>query len=266
MYGSTFASTSPGRKPSRSPAATAGRVRMIRPTSRSDSAETANAIARYVLPVPAGPIANVTVFGEMRLPRWRQTTSSKTSRRSSAWSSAASTASTVLGSISWPPSTSSPSSSITARAWATSGSEPSIVSRLPRSRIVQRSRSRSASSTPSPTVASSAATSLDTDRTSCTEAQCRRSARQHSCWRAGARTRSGQLLAHELADGGAVGAPGDLRHDVRHHAAEVAHAGRTDLGDRVVDDLLELVLRERLRHELLEHRELPLFRLGLLVT
>ena len=34
---------------------------MIRPTSRSDSAFTASAIARYVLPVPAGPIPNVTV-------------------------------------------------------------------------------------------------------------------------------------------------------------------------------------------------------------
>ena len=46
---------SPGRKPSRSPASTAGRVRMIRDTCRSCSAATASAIARYVLPVPAGP-------------------------------------------------------------------------------------------------------------------------------------------------------------------------------------------------------------------
>src|ERR671910_60566 len=61
MYGSTFASMSPGRNPSRSPASTAGRVRMMRPTCRSDSAATASAIARYVLPVPAGPIANVTI-------------------------------------------------------------------------------------------------------------------------------------------------------------------------------------------------------------
>src|SRR6266540_2597136 len=60
-YGSTFASMSPGRKPSRSPASTAGRVRMIRVTSRSCSAATASAIARYVLPVPAGPMPNVTV-------------------------------------------------------------------------------------------------------------------------------------------------------------------------------------------------------------
>ncbi len=61
MYGSTLASTSPGRNPSRSPASTAGRVRMMRPTSLSESAFTASAIARYVLPVPAGPIPNVTV-------------------------------------------------------------------------------------------------------------------------------------------------------------------------------------------------------------
>ncbi len=52
---------SPGRKPSRSPASTAGRVRMIRPTAPSESAATASAIARYVFPVPAGPTANVTV-------------------------------------------------------------------------------------------------------------------------------------------------------------------------------------------------------------
>ena len=60
-YGSTFAIRSPGRKPSRSPASTAGRVRMIRLTSRRDSAAVAIAIARNVLPVPAGPMPNVTV-------------------------------------------------------------------------------------------------------------------------------------------------------------------------------------------------------------
>ena len=52
---------SPGRKPSRSPASTAGRVRMMRETSRSSSAATASAMARYVLPVPAGPMPKVTV-------------------------------------------------------------------------------------------------------------------------------------------------------------------------------------------------------------
>ena len=65
---------------------------MIRPTCRSESAATASAIARYVLPVPAGPIPKVTVhlriastycfwvtvLGAIFLPRCRQTTSSKT--------------------------------------------------------------------------------------------------------------------------------------------------------------------------------------------
>ena len=60
-YGSTFAIRSPGRKPSRSPASTAGRVRMMRLTSRRDSAAVAIAIARNVLPVPAGPMPNVIV-------------------------------------------------------------------------------------------------------------------------------------------------------------------------------------------------------------
>src|SRR6188472_2587171 len=110
----------------------------------------------------------MTVFGEIFLPRWRQTTSSKTSRMSSAWSSAATTAPTVSGPISCPPSTSSTSSSTTARAAATLSSSPSIVSWFPRSRSVQESRARSASSTPSPTPASSAATSFGTERVSCT--------------------------------------------------------------------------------------------------
>src|SRR5436309_1026298 len=56
-YGSTFACRSPGRKPRRSPASTAGRVSTIRATSRFISAETAMATARNDLPVPAGPIA-----------------------------------------------------------------------------------------------------------------------------------------------------------------------------------------------------------------
>ena len=61
-YGSIFAMRSPGRKPRRSPASTAGRVRMIRLTSRRDSAAAADATASHVLPVPAGPIPNVTVL------------------------------------------------------------------------------------------------------------------------------------------------------------------------------------------------------------
>src|SRR5215212_5403494 len=173
---------SPGRKPSRSPASTAGRVRMILPTWRSARAATASAIARYVLPVPAGPIAKVTVwsriastycfcmtvFGAIFFPRWRQTTSSNTSRMSSASSMARTTAPTVSGPISWPPSTSSTSSSTTARASETCVASPSIVSTLPRSRIVHWRRSRSASRTPSPTPASSAATSFETGKLSCT--------------------------------------------------------------------------------------------------
>src|SRR5919197_1274356 len=57
MYGSIFSYRVPGRNPRRSPASTAGRVRMMRRTSESCSAFTAVATARYVFPVPAGPIA-----------------------------------------------------------------------------------------------------------------------------------------------------------------------------------------------------------------
>ncbi len=61
-YGSTFSLKSPGRKPSFSPASTAGRDSTIRDTSRFLSARTAMTIARNVLPVPAGPIANDSVL------------------------------------------------------------------------------------------------------------------------------------------------------------------------------------------------------------
>src|SRR6202011_1347350 len=76
----------------------------------------------------------------------------------------------------------------------------------------------------------------------------------------------GELLADELADDRAVGSARDLWHHVCHHAAEIAHARRPDLRDRVVDDLLELFLGERCRHELLQHRELVLLAPRLLLS
>src|SRR5262249_50103597 len=76
--------------------------------------------------------------------------------------------------------------------------------------------------------------------------------------------RSGELLADDLAHRRAVGAAGDLGHDIGHDAAEVAQARCAVLGDRVVDDRLELVLRQRLGHDPLEHVHLVLFLLGLL--
>src|SRR5215212_3740339 len=77
---------------------------------------------------------------------------------------------------------------------------------------------------------------------------------------------SGELFPHELADLGAVGATCDLRHHVRHDTAEVTETRRAVLGDRVVDDLLELVLAERLRHELGQHLELEALRVRLLLA
>src|SRR5262245_43925577 len=199
----------------------------------------------------------------MFLPRCLQTTSSNTSRTSSAWSSAASTAPTVSGPIWWPPSTSSTSSSTTARAAAMSSSSPPRVSRLPRSAIVQCSRSRSASRTPSSTPASSAATSFETSSTcwltalSVGRGQARELARREA---------SGELLFDELAHNRPVGATGDLVHDARHDPPHVADARRADLGDDVVDDLLELLLGHRLRHELLEDLEFVLLVLRLLLA
>src|SRR5919204_161781 len=152
----------------------------------------------------------VTVFGVICLPRWRQTTSPKTSWTLSAWSIALSTESTVVGPIAWPDSTSSTSSS---------------------------------------------ATSLETSSTCCT-----------ALMLGAPQVVLGQLLLDQLADDGAVSPAGDLWHHVGHHAAEVAHARGAVLGDRVVDDLLQLVLGERLGHELLQHGELLLLRGGPLLV
>src|SRR3954447_5997227 len=193
----------------------------------------------------------------MSLPRWRQITSSRTSRMSSAWPIAWRTASTVAASIRWPPPTSSTSSSTTARASATSGSSPSIVSWFPRRRIVAGSRRRSASRIPSPMPASSVATSFGTETTS---------RNGLSVGRGAGLRRLRELLACDLADGGAVRAARDLRHDVGHDPAEVTEARGAHLGDHVVDDLLELLLGERLGHELLEHLALVVLVLGLLLA
>src|SRR6266571_4352405 len=55
-YGSTFSCRSPGRNPRLSPASTAGRASTMRRTRLRARASTAIATARYVFPVPAGPM------------------------------------------------------------------------------------------------------------------------------------------------------------------------------------------------------------------
>ena len=57
---------SPGRKPSRSPASTAGRDRMMRSTSLRSNSATACATASQVLPVPAGPVPNTSAWRAQR--------------------------------------------------------------------------------------------------------------------------------------------------------------------------------------------------------
>ena len=64
-YGLIFSAKSPGRKPSFSPASTAGRVSTTRCTCAFTNAATATAIARYVLPVPAGPMPNTMSYARM---------------------------------------------------------------------------------------------------------------------------------------------------------------------------------------------------------
>ena len=58
-YGSTLSFKSPGKKPKLSPASTAGLVSIILLISSLLKAITAIATARYVFPVPAGPIHTV---------------------------------------------------------------------------------------------------------------------------------------------------------------------------------------------------------------
>src|SRR3972149_1592909 len=69
---------------------------------------------------------------------------------------------------------------------------------------------------------------------------------------------SGELFLDELAYGGAVRASRDLVHDPCHDASHVADVRSADLGDDVVDDLLDLLFGERLGHGLLENLELLL--------
>ena len=58
---------SPGRKPRLSPASTAGRASTMRRTRLRASASTAAATARYVFPVPAGPMPTTMSFSGHQL-------------------------------------------------------------------------------------------------------------------------------------------------------------------------------------------------------
>ena len=61
-YGSTFSFKSPGKKPSFSPASTAGLVKIILFTFFKFNVATAAATAKYVFPVPAGPTPKTISF------------------------------------------------------------------------------------------------------------------------------------------------------------------------------------------------------------
>ena len=139
---------------------------MIRPTWRSGSAATASAIARYVLPVPAGPIPKVTVQladrVDVALLRHRLR---RDLLAAVAPDDVVEDLADVLRLVERAErprrrcparSRGRPRPARRARRRRRAprrrcASSPSSVSRLPRRRIVQRSRSRSASSTPSPT-------------------------------------------------------------------------------------------------------------------
>src|SRR5262245_56074234 len=228
---------SPGRKPRRSPASTAGRVRITRWTSPRESAAAAIATAKKVLPVPAGPIPKVivclriestycfwlTVLGAIRVLRCCQTTSSRISAGLSCLSSAPVTASIVPGAISWPCSIRSTSSPTTVSAVRTSPASPSRVRTLPRRK---RSTSRCPSSvfrTASSEPASSAATVFSI--VSCLRAKC---------------------LAHRLAHPLAVRASADLRHQHLHDTAHVVRLAGARLLDGSGDQLRELLVGELL--------------------
>ena len=146
-YGSTFAIRSPGRKPSRSPASTAGRVRMIRLTSRRLSAAAAmrhrqEGLAGAGRADPEGDrvVADrvdvaLLVDGLGRDPRRAVAPDDvleDLAPATRARPARAITASTVPGAISWPWRTSSASSRTTAAPASTAAWSPSSVSTLPR--------------------------------------------------------------------------------------------------------------------------------------
>ncbi len=128
---------------------------MMRPTCLPKKAATAIAVARYVLPVPAGPMPNVIVFLRMastysfwftvRGPTWRprcvQTMSPYTSEGLPDEFTAMSISdSTMPGLSGRPPRMTVRSSSIAARAFSTASVSPSRMSTLPRSVSVQSRR------------------------------------------------------------------------------------------------------------------------------
>ena len=128
---------------------------MMRPTCLPKNAFTAMAVARYVLPVPAGPMPKVMVFLRMastysfwltvRGPTWRprcvQTTSPYTSEGLPDELMAMSMSdSTMPGLIGRPPRMTVSSSSIAARALSTASVSPSRMRTLPRRVSVQSRR------------------------------------------------------------------------------------------------------------------------------
>src|SRR5215471_4125769 len=137
---------SPGRNPSRSPASTAGRDRMMRSTSLRSNSATACATASQVFPVPAGPVPNTSAL--RRSARLRRLISSKFCRAlagSKSNSEPCAIASRIAPSTS-PETRSSPrlsrsySPSSTRRACSQASREPSMVTWLPRESATTPSR------------------------------------------------------------------------------------------------------------------------------
>src|SRR4051812_13509227 len=261
---------SPGRNPRRSPASTAGRVRMRRATLRSRSAMTPIAALRKVFPVPAGPIEKTRSFlriasmyvrwfgdcGVMRLPR---TVVPMTSRICSGGPIGASFASPMSRSSAGLRSDSSrseieriaPTSSPTRATWDGS---PLMRSSAPRDTIFT-SNSRSIRSMfwsfmPVTNIISSGS---GMRIVICDEVLTLRLAIR-SC--AGLRL---ELGLHDPRDLFAVGFVLRQSEHLRHDLPHVARTRRTAVGDRLLDDRADLRFTHLLRQILGDDDELLLF-------
>src|SRR4051794_30183441 len=194
----------------------------------------------------------------MRLPRWRQTTSCSTSTARPSASSTPTIASTVCPPTGRPSATSPVSSSRSRRTCATAVSLPSAMTSFPRSETRAPARSATASSRRSRSAPSSCASALSMGNVSVATPP----------WYPGGHGRPIRAVLlreagpHALLHALAVGPAGRERHRLAHDLPHVARALGADLGDRALDDRLEIAVGKLRRKVALDQLGLDVLRRG----
>src|SRR5690606_32945774 len=291
-YGSTFCDMSPGRKPSRSPASTAGRTSTTRRTASAVSASTAAATAIYVLPVPAGPMPNVRsrsriarAYSAWCAPRARTSrrrvwiTDASGSPRPPGRACSTSDRCTRSGS-SVSRSVAAKRSSRTARAFSTASAPPAISKRLPRFLMRTSSRCsmsrRCSSSWPVRFASRRWSSGTSSSSTRCAVVDASGNGLQHrprvESSSQGVRQRLGNAHVDELADESRIAcevdpavvlgaardlARGLLRRPLDEHALHRAYHAAADRGRLRIDERLQALetrLRDLSRHEIAHRR------------